>query len=252
MKLNKIYYLTVLCVLFTSALYVRAQESKVKLNVAADIVSRYVWRGLDYGASPNIQPTLSLTAGNFEVGSWGAISTLATYSEIDLYAKYSFSNFSIGVTDYFFPADGIPATEGLKYFNWTNSSTGHLIETFGQYKGGKKLPVSLLASVMVYGNDKDYDNFDVNAVTQDTTYKNNYSAYFELGYSFNVKGQALDAFVGFTPDAGLYGNKAGVVNAGISTGKNVVITDKFELPVKVSLITNPVTQNIYFVLGITL
>jgi hypothetical protein len=252
MKFRSLLHLTFCAVLLFSTLFVTAQESNVKLNVAADIVSRYVWRGLDFGASPNIQPTLSLTAGNFEIGSWGAISTLGTYSEVDLYAKYTLGGVSLGVTDYFFPTDGIPAADGQKYFNWKNASTGHVVETFAQYKGGEKFPVSLLASVLVYGNDKDFSKMEIDAATSDTTFKNNYSAYVELGYSFNVKGQALDVFAGFTPAAGFYGSEAAVVNAGISTSKKIAITDKFELPVKASLITNPLTQNIYFVLGITL
>ncbi len=123
---RKGFFSIILCVyVFISTLNVQSQESNVKINVAADIVSRYVWRGLDYGASPNIQPTLSLTAGGFEVGGWGAISTLGTYSEVDLYAKYTISKFSLGVTDYFFPGDGVPSSDGLKYYNWDNTTTGH-------------------------------------------------------------------------------------------------------------------------------
>ncbi len=248
MNMKKVSAIFVLLFLTMSAINVHAQEGNVKINVAADIVSRYVWRGVDYGASPNIQPTLSLTAGNFEIGSWGAFNTLGTYSEVDLYAKYTISKVSIGVTDYFFPVNGIPATDNSKYFNWENETTGHLLETFAQYKGGENLPLSLLASVMVYGNDKKQEV----SSTQDTTYKNNYSTYFELGYTFDIKGQALDTFVGFTPASGLYGDKAGVVNLGISAVKKIAITDKFELPLKASLITNPEAQNIYFVIGITL
>ena len=252
MKLKSLFISALYVALSFSTLFISAQESNVKLNIAADVMSRYVWRGLDFGASPSIQPTLSLTAGNFEIGSWGAISTLGTYSEIDLYAKYTFGGVSLGVTDYFFPIDGIPAADGQKYFNWKNASTGHVVETFAQYKGGEKFPVSLLASVLVYGNDKDLSKIEIDAATSDTTFKNNYSAYVELGYSFSVHGQPLDVFAGFTPAAGFYGSDAGVVNAGISTSKKIAITDKFELPVKASLITNPLTQNIYFVLGITL
>jgi hypothetical protein len=62
----------------------------------------------------------------------------------------------------------------------------------------------------------------------------------------------LDAFVGFTPASGLYCDKAGVVNLGISAVRKIAVTDKFELPLKASLITNPQAQNIYFVIGITL
>jgi hypothetical protein len=56
--------------------------------------------------------------------------------------------------------------------------------------------------------------------------------------------------VGFTPFEGYYGTSLGVVNAGINAHKEFKITEKFQLPVFVSLITNPQKENIYFVAGV--
>ena len=150
-------------------------QDSLTINVAADINSRYVWRGLDYGASPSIQPTLSLSKKNFEIGYWGAISTLGSYNEIDLYLKYTLKGFSIVATDYFFPLNTIPTTKTERYFNYEDKTTGHIIEGMLGWKGPEKFPLSILIGTSLYGADKD------------TSGDNRYSTYAEAGYSFKIK-----------------------------------------------------------------
>ena len=240
MKRTLLSILTVAAMAMT--LSVSAQdEPTFKFNAGADIMSRYVWRGLDYGASPSIQPSLSISGAGFELGYWGAISTLGTYSEVDLYAKYTSHGFSIMATDYFFPKDVVPAAKSDKYFNWEKETTGHLIEGAVQYKNPEVMPFSLLAGVFVYG-----------AADLKVDGKQNYSSYFEVTYSGNLAGNDFDIFVGGTADAGLYGTSAGVVNTGITVYRGIKLTDDFTLPVKASVIANPQASNIHFVLGITL
>lgn len=244
--------LTLLFILIlTGNVWLLAQEKPSKVNVAVDLMSRYVWRGLDYGASPSIQPTLSLIHKNFEIGTWGAISTQGTYSEVDIYAKYSLKRFSLIATDYFFPEEIVPVEHQHKYFNYNNNSTGHVYETALQYKGSENFPVSILASTLIYGADKKFDKYEIDLVTSDTTskYINNYSTYFELGYSAAIAGNNVDLFMGFTSDKGFYGTSAGIVNLGLTGYRKIKITDSFELPLKISVITNPQVSNIYFVAG---
>jgi len=94
-------------IIMTSTLPVRAQEEEKEspLSIGADLVSRYVWRGLDYGASPSIQPYMEAAIGNFAIGAWGAYTTnLPGVQEVDLYLRYTIMDMlTIGVTDYFFP-----------------------------------------------------------------------------------------------------------------------------------------------------
>lgn len=240
MKRTILYMLTFAAMAL--ALQANAQdEPTFKFNAGADIMSRYIWRGLDYGASPSIQPTLSISGAGFELGYWGAISTLGTYSEVDLYAKYNIAGFSIMATDYFFPTDLVPATKSQKYFNWEKETTGHLVEGAVQYKNPEVMPFSLLAGVFVYG-----------AADLKADGNQNYSSYFEVTYSGKLAGNDFDIFMGGTPDTGLYGTSAGIVNTGITVYRGIKITDNFTLPVKASVITNPQASNIHFVLGITL
>lgn len=103
------------------------------------------------------------------------------------------------------------------------------------------MPFSLLAGVFVYG-----------AADLKADGNQNYSSYFEVTYSGNLAGNDFDIFMGGTPDTGLYGTSAGIVNTGITVYRGIKITDNFTLPVKASVIANPQASNIHFVLGITL
>ena len=52
----------------------QTSEQASPFKVTADLVSHYVWRGSMATGSPtpNFQPTLAYTIGNFEIGVWGS------------------------------------------------------------------------------------------------------------------------------------------------------------------------------------
>lgn len=228
-----------LIVLFVGFTTVKSQESK--FNVGGDIVSRYVWRGVDFGSSPSIQPYFEYAhKSGFTLGYWGAMSTKGDYNEVDLYAKYKFKGFSIIATDYFFPVSTKPERKQQKYLVYDNDTTGHLLEGTLQWDGPENFPITILAATYFYGADKNEKG------------DNNFSTYAEVSYAFNTKAGAISPFIGFTPDKGLYGSEMGVVNLGITGKKTIKVTESFEIPVKASVISNPQTSNVYFVLGITL
>ncbi|HPE57772.1 MAG TPA: hypothetical protein PK904_15300 [Bacteroidales bacterium] len=237
----------VVCLLSLMTLASNAQN-ELSLTPGADLVSRYIWRGTDFGNSPAIQPGLELGYGGFAFGAWGSYSTNdMNFQEADLYASYTFNEvLTLMVTDYFFPDGNIGKN---KYFDYDPDSTGHVFEGAVLFNGTDKIPLSLMVATNFAGADaRTYDN------------KLQYSTYIELGYSTSIQETSLDFFVGATPnnpdgdkgEAGFYGNSAGIVNIGVKAEKEVKITDSFSLPVNVSVITNPQAQNIFFVFGISL
>lgn len=242
---------TVLVLLFCSAsLVLSAQEEprKVSIDASADIMSRYIWRGMNLGgSSPSIQPNLELATGNFALGAWGAysINPSVSHQEVDLYASYTIADrVTLSATDYFLPnEDTLPN----RYFNFKKDETGHLIELSFKLTGTEKLPFSLLVATNIYGADARKANGDLR-----------YSTYLELGYDFTVSGTECNAFLGFTPtktgtgETGYYGTGPGVINLGITANREIRITDTFSLPVNASLITNPQAENIFLVFGISL
>ena len=82
-----------------------------EVTIGADVVSRYVWRGTDYGNAASVQPSIETAIGPVTVGAWGsfpltdAIGTSATAgNECDLYASTTVGPVGLTLTDYFFPA----------------------------------------------------------------------------------------------------------------------------------------------------
>jgi hypothetical protein len=118
-----------------------------------------------------------------------------------------------------------------------------------KFNGTDKIPVSLMIATNFAGAD---------ARTADN--KLQYSTYIELGYSTKVGENSLDIFIGGTPtnpdqdkgESGYYGPRAGIVNLGLTVGRDIQISEKYALPVNVSLIVNPVQENIFLVFGISL
>ena len=238
--------------IFTNIVLVaQTNEPVLPFKVTADLVSHYVCRGSMATGSPtpNFQPTLAFTKGNFEVGIWGSTDFVGSYKEVDPYVSVTAEHLKLVFTDYNWNFDKV------NYFNYKNNVTGHRFEGTIGFTGTETLPVSISWNTIVYGLDKK---------SGDST-KLAYSTYIELGYS---KG-AASFFFGFTPWAGYYNNYGvtafdpgagkknfSIVNIGASVTKALKINETFSLPLKATLVINPsatYSRNdyIHLILGIT-
>lgn len=248
--MKKVSFITVVVVifsLFSIKGYSQKDTIKSVFNVGCDLMSRYVWRGTDFGSSPSIQPTIEFSKGGFTIGSWGAFTTnLPGVQEADLYMSYTAADMvSVTFTDYFFPDE---TAANNRYFNYKSGETGHVFEISASFNGTKKLPLNFTIAANIYGADA-VKNDENGVATEDIQF----STYAEIGYSFKY----LDMFAGFNilaPDldrgeSGYYGNYTGFVNLGITHTKNIKITENFTLPLSVSLIFNPQTEKIFMVAG---
>ena len=201
-------------------------------SIGADVVSRYIWRGTDYGESASIQPGLAFTTGGFKIGSWasyGVDPEAKGVNEHDLYLSYTVGGISVGVTDYYFP------NLGFGFFDFDGDGEGgHTIEPFVSYTGPESLPIMLFAGANVHN---DPDN----------------SVYLSASYPFAVDGVNL----AFTTSASagksaLYGtDKFGIVELNLKASKAVSLTDNFALPLSVAYILNPYAEKSYLVFGVT-
>ncbi|MDP7026991.1 MAG: hypothetical protein QF380_01125 [Candidatus Marinimicrobia bacterium] len=133
-----------------------------EVTIGADVVSRYVWRGTDYGNAAAVQPGIETAVGPITVGAWGSWSispglyfdgtqndegddnmvTEASGNECDLYASTTVGPVGLTVTDYFFPA--YAGTDSLLNVD------KHTIELSA---GADVGPVSVLAAANVSGDD---------------------------------------------------------------------------------------------------
>ena len=224
----------------TMLLGIQFNANSQGFNVGADLMSRYVWRGMDFGNSPSIQPTLSYeTAFGLEIGYWGAYSTTSTsYQETDLYLSYTIKDVvSIGITDYFFPmADSLSINNN--YFEYDEDKTGHVFEANVSFNGLEGFPVYLSLNYNFYGADADN------------------SFYGEIGYNGNAGDYDYTVFAGATTGKCFYlpdgSDEFSLVNLGLTVTREIAITESFSLPVSSSLIFNPQAENIFLVFGISL
>jgi len=246
---------------------VNPKATKVTFDMGADVMSRYIWRGSQFGGnSPSLQPSVSVGYGNLTLGAWGAYSLSGSNAgqEFDLSLNYTFLNDALtaGICDYYFPDE----SADYQYFDWNKDATGHVLEASLAFNGTDKLPLTFLVAVNFYGADAIKVNN--NPANPDFNSKDGikYSNYFELGYSFNVNDISCNAFMGgtlnqvrkadsltgYVGESGYYGTGPGIVNLGITATKSIPVTEKFSLPLSASIITNPQTQKVFFVFGFSL
>lgn len=221
------------------------------LTIGADVVSRYIWRGLNLGgSSPHVQPFIEYEFGEsgLAVGAWGSYSLglgLAG-TEADLYVSYTPVDWlNLTISDYFFPAD-VPF-ERNDYFNYKKDETGHTFEAMVTLGGTESLPFYGTFAMNIYGAD------GVNEKGE------NYNAkYIELGYNTGFGLYDMSAFVGLAPDnpktdqggEGWYGESSGIINLGLTVSTTRKLAD-LSLPVFSSIIFNPEAGNFYLVLGLS-
>lgn len=214
----------------------RATEASFYMN--ADVVSRYLWRGMMYSSNVNIQPRAGITMGNFFVGAWGSYALSDKYAEVDFFAGFSKGNLTLMVNDYYAEIEtDLAATD---HFQWAEDKTPHALEATISYTLGSKFPLTLTAATFFYGNDKDMEG------------NNFYSTYIEGSYPFRFSGFDFSVFAGGTPAEGLYAQEAALVNLGITASKAMHVSEHFSLPVSMSLVSNPKAQDIFIIVKVTI
>lgn len=225
-------FLAILVIAVLATMSVKAQFS-----VGTDIVSNYVWRGVEQDltntkGTPNIQPSLSFAAGNFTIGAWGSYGILGTVKEVDIYASYKISDIlSVTVTDYNWNFT-------QSYFAY-GTGTDHVFEGTLSYAGVEAFPMTATLNTMFYGADKK------------TSGDQAYSTYMELGYPI---AENANIFLGAAlNESANYGTSGfAITNVGFKLSKSLELTDKFSLPVYGILGVNPNAKDAFLVLGITL
>lgn len=203
----------------------------VSVDARVDLVSRYIWRGQDLGTGPGIQPGLSATWKGFTLGSWGSYTLTGKGSlETDLYLSKTIGFVTVAVWDYWTFNDSID----FDYFNYKDKATSHQLEGQVLFSGGEKIPFNLMAAYFFYGSDPSR------------------SLYLELQYLPEISAADMVIFAGYQVSGTGYAEKPSFVNVGCTVKKSVQITDRFSLPISLSLIVNPAGKSAWLVAGITL
>ena len=230
--MKKIVYILIVVLAIGTA---KAQD--VEFTVGADVVSSYIWRG-GYGSGASIQPSVGLSVIGFSFSAWGStpFEGSTAYKEVDFTASYEIAGLTIALTDYWWEGEGVG-----KYFMYESKKTDHLFEATLEYTLPiEQFPLSLSVNTMFAGADHIKANGD-----------RAYSTYISAAYPFSVNSVDLSASIGLTPSEGIYAEDFSVVNIGLKASKEQKITDSFSLPVFGEIITNPRSEETFFVFGIS-
>ena len=208
------------------ALFTFPCTATAQVSGGADLMSRYVFRGIDFGESMSAQPYLEYSNSGFTIGTWASYAfESADANEHDLYISYANGPVEVGVTDYYFPTPSPRGNPGAQFFNFGDDS-GHVIEPYIAF-GTDNFPLSLAAYI--------------NAVSSEVNGDPDDSIYLEAGYSTMVEDVSLDLAAGFVPQESIwYGTTAPTfINLSLTASKSVDITDDFALPLMVQYVLNP-------------
>ena len=190
--------------------------ANAQVDLGADLVSRYVWRGTDFGNSASVQPYLSVGFAGVEAGAWASYPiTAAGANENDLYLSYAVGPVGITITDYYFPGD----TSIVKFGNYSDDGGNHILEAMLSFE---MAGFSAMGAMNFYGDD---DN----------------SMYFELGYEvYSKDDMSVSAFAGAGNEVYVSDGDFGLVNLGVSASKGNL---------SASYIINPDADVSYLVFG---
>lgn len=195
----------------------KATAQEVSFNTGVDFYSTYVFRGVAF-SGPSIQPYVEFEAGNFTIGGWGS-QGYDGFQEMDLYASYDFDfGLSIGFTDYYYP--------GSDYFD----GDSHAFEV----NTGLELGSFSFSANMVLNEAEEAGSAGGDL-------------YFEAGLSLG----AADLFFGAGDGWHSMDGEFKLVNIGVSTTKEIKITDSFSIPLTGALILNPDSEQFYVVVGVS-
>jgi len=208
-------------------------KSPLSISIGGDLVSRYIFRGVEFGPNPptpHVQPNFSLTydmgkTGSLKLGGWASYGIYNDFSENDLYLKYtnSFSGagtFSLTLMDLTFPYLGAAIN------NFEGDGNGaHFIGLTFDFSGPENLPVTFQVSSLVH-ND----------------FPGCKSLYLEVGYNFALEGINGKLFVGAAQGRSKWNtinsDKFEFDNIGVNFSKKLKISEDYSLPVGVTYILN--------------
>ena len=226
--------IVLMALMFATGMSATAQD-EVETTVAADVVSTYVWRGMECGSAA-IQPTLGVGYKGLSLSAWGSYGLVDTHDakEFDLTLAYSTGGFNIGITDYWFN------TPDERYFLYDANKTSHIFEANIGYDFGP-------AAIQWFTNFAGNDGYNKDG-------KRAYSSYVELSAPFKLASVDWSAAVGAVPYAtDFYGvDGFAVTNVSLKATKDIKVTDSFSIPVFAQVAANPSTEKAYLVFGFTL
>lgn len=225
---------------------------RVTVDAGVTLTSRFIYRGLNLGQGPQVQPRLALNAGGFQAAVWSShpvarpadqsaetLSGAENYREVNVWLLYTL-DIGVGtltpyVQNHYNPNNG-------RVSDLDDETTAHAFQTQLTFRGDERsAPVDAMVGYVFYGNEA----ADVEG-----------SVYLEGGYRFAVGDLAVRTFVGGVPGRspfnGVTDSGPHVTNVGLSAARSLQITDGFSLPLGVAFVVNPYTEDAFAAVNVSL
>ncbi len=210
-----------------------AQDS-LRVVPSADVVSRYVWRGIDQGSAASVQPSLSLGYKGLTLDFWGSTSIAHIEpKEFDIALGYEVGGLSLTLTDYFW------AGEEAKYGHYADD---HFFE-LGLGYTFSKIPLTASWSTMLFCGK----SAEVNDEGQRM-----YSTYINVSYDLDLRGVTFTPSLGLNPWTSQYADALALMDISLTATKEIPITERFSLPIFVQATVSPAMDKAYLVFGFSL
>ena len=141
-----------LMLLLLTAMTANAEESLTvsPFSASLELSTKYMWRGIEYGTAPTVFPMIGYNTHGFNAFAMGGYAIDGSHQEVDLGVSYTASEFTVGVSDYYYPSS---VGEKDQYFKLSNRETGHWVEAYATW-AGTKVPLWVTVSTYIYGADK--------------------------------------------------------------------------------------------------
>lgn len=206
-------------------------------SASLELSTKYMWRGIEYGTAPTVFPMIGYNTHGFNAFAMGAYAIDGSHQEVDLGVSYTAKEFTVGVSDYYYPSS---VGEKDQYFKLSSRETGHWVEAYATW-AGTKIPLWVTVSTYIFGADKNENG------------KQMYSSYAEVGYTHSfTEDNNIALCVGANLNKGFYtDNQSGFyvvnINAKYSTAFKF---GSYKLPVSASYVLNPYKNKSYFTMSL--
>ena len=197
----------------------------ISLEVGADLVSSYLWRGYNLGGL-SIQPSVTFDWRGLYLSGWANVGADSwTFQELnpelDITIGYENYGFALDLTHLYYFG-------GSKYFKGLGDANNAFSYNTMELHAGivlgewvEKVPLSLDWYTTVLGYDPVLDDNGIIIVNANGNAKRAYSTYIELGYDIELPLDiVLSLKLGFTPWKGMYSDYAEVWKSGSTVGIN--------------------------------
>lgn len=218
------------------------EEGGFEFGASLDYQTRYLWRG-SVSCNGNMQADVNASFGGFSAELWGMTNFQSdNYSELDIILGYSYSAFSLTLTDYC----------------WTNWDGD--FDFFGKYKENHYLELGLgvdfsewaenlgltfTANTMIAGASRNEDD------------KNTFSTFLGLDYEYGLLDDALTLGAGVgssienSGDWNFYSEDGfKVIDLHLNAGYDFSINDMFSIGLNAMFMYNPVDDKPYVNAGV--